>query len=60
MSSGVDTCECQYIILDQVNEQPVWLDVAFTEAGIYAQQLMIMIFTIETFPLTQCLDNIIK
>ena len=43
MRSGINQSECQNIILDQIDQKPVGLDMAFVKTDVLAFEHMILI-----------------
>ena len=60
MGASINKGERKYIVFNEIDEQPVWLDVAFVESRIVALKDMILILLIESFALTQIIYDIIE
>ena len=60
MCPSIDQCQGQDIVFNQIDQQPVRLDVALTEANQLASQCMITIFTVQLFTALKQLNDMIK
>jgi hypothetical protein len=60
MGTGINKGECKHIVFDEIDEQPVRLDVAFVESRIVTLEDMILILLVESFTLTQIIYDIIE
>lgn len=50
MAAGAGQSQNEHIVFDAVDEQPVWLDVAFAMADPIAGQSVVSVFLWERFP----------
>jgi len=60
MRSCINQCECQDIILNEIDQKPVWFVMALMKPGIFAFEHMVFILLVKRISLTQLIHNCIE
>lgn len=60
MRSCINQSECQDIILNEIDQKPVWFDMALMKPGIFAFENMVFILLVKRISLTQLIHNFIE